>query len=77
MTVLGLAAGIGQADYRGNVLGHVPRAFPTPRAGSRATAGRRCPFELWQSQVADDDGVLDGVTFTSHPWSARQYPIRL
>lgn len=25
-------------------------------------------FELWQSQCADDDGVLDSITTSQHPW---------
>lgn len=27
-------------------------------------------FELWQSQIADDDGVLDWQTLHEHPWAA-------
>ena len=26
-------------------------------------------YELWQSQVIDDDGILDNRTFAQHPWA--------
>ncbi len=34
------------------------------------------PFEFWQSQCGDDDGLLDGITLADHPYSVTGTELR-